>query len=171
MRTAYDDTDAEVPRTVLHLVRDLDGKHVEGHNRLRKDVDDRETRLGRLEGQVAEFEDRFKHIAKRTTDITAIRMSPQVVAAIVLFAVTIVTANYAANTGLRDQQSVNTLKLTTIESAIAAQAELKKVETKLEEERAQRMSDAIKRVEARSELTDLKVNSLNEKVSTLTQRK
>jgi hypothetical protein len=58
-----------------------------------------------------------------------------------------------------------------VNTKIDAQVELKRAETRLEEERAARFADAMKRVEARTELLDMKFNAMNEKVTALSQRR
>jgi len=160
MRTALDaSTEPDIPKSVLHLVRDIDAKHVEGHNRLRVETDAREKRISDIERTLAQHEEAWKNAAKRTTDIQSLRFTPAMVGAIVALCGSILGGTYASTAGMRDE-------ITQIRTMIASQDELRKSETKLQDERAQAMADAIKEIKARGEMTDLKVNNLRETVLT-----
>ncbi len=167
MRTSYDAAlEPDVPKPLLHLVADLDGKHVDGHNRLRVEVEEKDVRIGTLERQAAELAEQMKSAAKRTTDIQQLRFTPAMVVAIVALCGSIIGGTYASTWGLRDTQSATHTEIIEIKTMIVSQDELRKAETKLQDERAAAMSDAIKEIKARGEMTDLKVNNLRETVLT-----
>jgi hypothetical protein len=166
MRTSFDAAEADIPKPVLHIVRDLDGKHVDGHNRLRMEVQERERRLSDVEAQCATFAEQFLAVAKRTTDIQSLRFTPGMFAATIALCASFIGGAYASTSGLRDAQSATRTDITEIKTMIAAQAELSKANSKLQDERASMMSDAIKEIKARGEMTDLKVNNLRETVLT-----
>jgi hypothetical protein len=156
--------DAQTPAKLFHLVRRVDGNHVAGHERLREDVTNLEAIVKLLRVDVAAHEDQFNNLPKRTTDVTQLRWSTSMVAALIVFCCATVVGNYATGSGTREQVSI-------VNTKIDAQVELKRAETRLEEERAARFADAMKRVEARTELLDMKFNAMNEKVTALSQRR
>ncbi len=171
MRSTFDHLEeADVPRPVLSLIKSTDGKFVDGHNRLRVQSDELDTRLAVVEKQIAGHEDQFRHLAKRTTDVSSIRFSPSTVVALVLIIASIIGGFYGATSGIRDSQEKTNTDIGTIKTTLTAQDELRKSEAKLQDERAQTMSEAIKKIEQRYEMFDLKLNSLRETVLT-NQRK
>ena len=104
MRTSYDGmTDADVPKPVLHVVKDLDGKHVDGHNRLRVESQTLEQRMTDLERQCTTLEEALRNAAKRTTDINQLRFTPAMFAATLLICASIIGGQYASTSGIRDQ--------------------------------------------------------------------
>jgi hypothetical protein len=167
MRTSYDAVaEPDVPKPVIHLVADLDSKHVDGHNRLRMEAEAKEKRLVDLERLGGELSEQLKSAAKRTTDVSALRFTPAMVFAIVAICASIVASSYASTWGLRDDLSVQAKDLISIKTSIAAQDELRRNESKLQDERYSSMVDAIKEIKSRGEMTDLKVNNLRETVLT-----
>ncbi len=170
-RTSYDGVvDQDVSRPLLHLVSDLDGKHVEGHNRLRLEADAREKRLADLERMMTEQGEQLKNAAKRTTDVGQLRFTPGMWAATVALCASFIGGAYASTSGLRDSQAATRTEIVEIKGMLAAQTELTKANTRLQDERAATMSDAIKEIKARGEMTDLKVNNLRETVLTNQRR-
>ena len=167
MRTSYDGVvDSEVPKPLLHLVSDLDGKHVEGHNRLRMASENREERLVTLEHAMAEHGEQLRNVLKRTTDVGSLRFTPAMVFAIVAVCASIIAGSYASTWGLRDDLASQSKDIISIKTSITAQDELRRSEAKLQDERYAAMVDAIKESKARGEMTDLKVNNLRETVLT-----
>ena len=167
MRTSYEGvTDPSVPRPVLHLVTDLDGKHVDGHNRLRMETEAVEKRLEALERQNAEHAESLKNAAKRTTDIQQLRFTPAMFAATVLLCASIIGGSYASTWSLRDNQASMAKDISLIMASQASQEELRKAAIKLEDQRYSQFADAIKEIKQRGEMTDLKVNNLRETVLT-----
>lgn len=130
------------------------------------DLDALRQRLDDLESTQRDHATQLRTISKRTTDFSAIRFTPQMVGAIILFYASLVGGFYAANAGTRDEQAATRSEVITIKAMIAAQVELHKADSKLQDERAQTMADAIKDIKARGEMTDLKVNNLRETVLT-----
>ncbi len=167
MRTSYDAIDeADVSKPVLHLVRDLDNKHVEGHNRLRVDYDQYDARLLAVERSCASHETTLTNLPKRTTDISSLRFTPQTVVAAVLICGSIIGGSYAST-----WSSTSTLRndVAEIKAAVKAQDDLKKLETKIQDERDTRIIKDIGEIRAQQKLQDLQFSNLRETV--LTQRK
>lgn len=164
MKPSFDDYEAlpDVPSPVFHVIRSQDGKFVDGHNRLRLDLDHVAESLARAQREVEDHKTQLASAMKRTTDISSLRFTPQMVAAIVILCASIVAGQYASTAGLRSDQALTKDELTAIRTMISAQVELRKVESKLEDERSTNMAEAIKEIKARGEMTDLKVNNLRE---------
>jgi len=158
MRTSYENIeDSDVPRPLLHLVKDLDGKHVDGHNRLRSEVEERERRLIEVERQCTAHNEQLQNIGRRTTDVSALRFTPSMVGAFVLVCASIVGGFYGSTWGIRDD--VRDIKTTIID-----QAELRKAETKLQDERANAIHEQLTASDKRFELLRLEVQQLREQV-------
>lgn len=163
MRTSYDGMlDDDVPKPVLHIVKDLDGKHVDAHNRLRMELEPLEDRMLDVERQCATHTEQLVNVAKRTTDVQSLRFTPAMVAAILAMCGSIIGGSYASTWGLRDAQSATHAEILEIKTMIFSQDELRKVETKLQDERARVMAEAIREIKARGEMTDNKVNNMRE---------
>lgn len=111
MRTSYDSVrDDDVPRPVLHIVKDLDGKHVDGHNRLSVKSENYGGRIEALETLTTLHDEQLKNVAKRTTDIQQLRFTPGMVVAIVTVCASIIGGSYASTAGIRsDVRDLSTM--------------------------------------------------------------
>ena len=102
MRTSYSElTDDNVPRPILHLVSDLDGKHVDGHNRLSVKQMDFDGRIEALERSSALHDEQLKNAAKHTTDIQQLRFTPAMFAATVAICAAVIGGFYGSTSGIR----------------------------------------------------------------------
>lgn len=148
------------------MLKDTDDKHVAGHNRLRDDLSEAEARLLQFDKKISSHDTQLQNAMRRTTDISALRFTPAMVASIVFICASIVGGSYASTSGLRDSQADERREMVEIKAMLAAQTELSKANARLQDERAATMSEAIKEIKARGEMTDLKVNNLRETVLT-----
>ncbi len=148
---------------VIYMLRDLDEKHVSGHNRLRVEADEYEKKLEAFAAALANHEEQLKSASKRTTDVSSLRFTPATVATIVFICASIVGGSYASTWGLRDD--VNKLQ-----AMIAQQDDLKKLETKIIDERAARMEKDVGEIKAQQTMQDLRIINLRETVLTNQKR-
>lgn len=122
MRTSYEVVaDPDVPRPLLHLVTDLDSKHVDGHNRLRVEAEAKEKRLAEIERIVTEHGEQLKASAKRTTDIQQLRFTPAMFAATVALCASLIAGGYASTSGLRERGDATNASIAALAASVDGQ--------------------------------------------------
>jgi hypothetical protein len=171
MRTSYEGVpEVDVPRPVLRLVGDLDGKHVDGHNRLRIEHDRYEERLQDIERTSASHTTQLLGIGKRTTDVSMLRFTPAMFVATLGICASIIGGSYASTWGLRDNAALMAKDIASIKTTMEAQQETRKTAEKLEDERNARIVKDIGDIKAQQSMQDLKMNNLRETVLTNQRR-
>jgi len=168
MKPSYEGHDEwpSIPPATFHAIRDIDGKHCDGHNRLRVDFDQMAERMTLMQRSIDEHDTALMNVAKRTTDVSQLRFTPQVVVAIVAVCVSIVGGQYLSTIGIRDEQARTNAAVSTVNLKMDALKQHNEDATRLLDERSASMTEAIKEIKARAEMTDIKVNNLRETVLT-----
>jgi len=150
---------------LMQLVQQNDEKHEDNHHRLRADlrtlaeqVDEIETRQHTIMGRVAKLEN------APPPDVTKLHFDTRVVVGIVLFAVSVFSANYASTYSLRSD-------VRDILTKMAQQDRLEESRAKLQEERSNTLRDAIESMKRRQELQQYELQGMKETILALKSAK
>jgi hypothetical protein len=161
MRTSYDSTtEPEVPKPVLHIVRDLDGKHVDGHNRLRVDAEERERRLQEIERHLAEHDEQWRNAAKRTTDIQQLRFTPGMFAATLAICASVIGGSYASTAGIRTDMTAQATEVKVLSEKLDAIKQHNEDAAKFQDLTTATMQREMTRIGGQATMIDTKLSNL-----------
>jgi hypothetical protein len=126
-----------------------------GHHRLRADFRDMERRLDTLDDAQAKMAVHVTQLDTKPIQATELHFTPAVVLTIVSLSLSIAGGMWASTYGLRSD-------VRDILTSMAASANMERVTTKLNDERAQQTAKTIETIDKKLELQRLKIESLND---------
>lgn len=125
--------------SVLKLIHDNHDAAESGHKRLRVDYRTLESRVLFLEAAHKEMVQQFSTVERRASDVSQLKLSPGMVAAIVGACLSIAGASYAANAGIR--------------------SDVRDILTRMSTQ-----ADSIRELRGLQQMQDVKINNLRELV-------
>ncbi len=165
MRSSFDAADEpEVPRPVLSLFRNADGKIVEGHNRLRLDIDAQEARLAIVEQALRDVANDLRNAAKRTTDIRDVKFPLSIIMSLVLVALAIIGTSKWSTNVITDRMSTQDQRISVIEVKMDALKQHDDDIARLQDERNARTVSDLARIGGDVKMLQLSANDIRLKI-------
>lgn len=154
---------ALTPEVLWQRIEQDDKKHDQAHTRLRETLGDLRDALDSLEQISADSKllvSRLETAQQDPVDVAKLRFTPSVVIGIITMAITVAAGMWASTYGLRSD-------VRDILTRMNLQTELDVARTKLQDERAANLKDAVDSMRRRQELQQYEIQGVKDALNSL----